>query len=163
MADKQTIPRRSDIDLLLFDFDGVMTDNHVYVFSDGAEAVRCTRSDGLGIDMLRAADLPMLIISTEKNDVVSARASKLQIEVYHGVADKASLVRDLIRDRNLDKTRVAFVGNDINDLGAMFEVGWRICPADSHPCVLKICEWVVPVTGGNGVVRHLAEALLLER
>ena len=156
------IPTRQDLDLLIFDFDGVMTDNRVLVFSDGNEAVVCNRGDGLGIDMLRDAGLAMVIVSTEKNPVVEARAQKLRMPVHYGVADKRPLVRDLIREQNLDPARVAYVGNDLNDLGAMEEVGWRFCPADAATQVCDICDWVIPVDGGAGVIRCLAERVLAE-
>jgi YrbI family 3-deoxy-D-manno-octulosonate 8-phosphate phosphatase len=162
MSGAETLPKRQDLDLLLFDFDGVMTDNRVLVFADGTEAVFCNRGDGLGLDMLRASDLQMAVVSTETNPVVEARAGKLKLPVYFGVADKGQLVRDLMRERGLDPSRVAFVGNDVNDLCAMKEVGWRLCPSDAHPLVKAVCHWVIPVAGGMGVVRHLAEALLVD-
>lgn len=158
----QRVPCRNDIDLLIFDFDGVMTDNRVLVFDDGKEAVVCNRGDGLGIDMLRAAGLPMVIVSTEKNSVVEARAKKLGVPVHYGVADKQPLVRDLIAEGGLDPARVAYVGNDLNDFGAMQEVGWRLCPQDSVPRIREFCDWIIPVDGGMGVIRLLAETLLTE-
>lgn len=158
----QRMPRRNDIDLLIFDFDGVMTDNRVLVFDDGKEAVVCNRGDGLGIDMLRAAGLAMVIVSTEKNPVVEARAKKLRMPVHYGVADKQPLVRDLIAAENQDPARVAYVGNDLNDLGAMEEVGWRLCPQDSVQRIRESCDWIIPVDGGMGVIRHLAEMLLAD-
>ncbi len=160
MSGTENLPKREDLELLLFDFDGVMTDNRVLVFADGTEAVFCNRGDGLGLDMLRASDLQMAIISTETNPVVEARADKLKLPVYFGVADKRQLVRDLMREKTLDPSRVAFVGNDVNDLGAMEEVGWRFCPNDAHPRVKSVCNWIIPVAGGMGVVRYLAEVML---
>lgn len=156
------VPRRKDLDLLIFDFDGVMTDNRVLVFDDGREAVVCNRGDGLGIDRLRAAGLAMVIVSTEKNPVVEARANKLRMPVHYGVTDKQPLVRELIAAEGLDPARVAYVGNDLNDLGAMEEVGWRLCPQDSVQRIRERCDWIIPVDGGMGVIRCLAEALLTE-
>lgn len=160
MSTNTDFPRREDIDLLIFDFDGVMTDNRVLVFPDGREAVFCNRGDGLGIDMLRDAGLPMLILSTEKNEVVAARAGKLRIDVRHGVSDKARVLNEIVSTERLDPSRIAFVGNDVNDLGVLNAVGWPICPKDAHPSVAAVSRWVVPVNGGYGVIRYLADELL---
>ena len=77
-----------NIKAIVFDFDGVFTDNRVIVSENGKESVICNRADGLGLEMLRILDIPMTIISTEKNLVVSSRAKKLKIPVVHGVKNK---------------------------------------------------------------------------
>ena len=153
-------PKRSDIDLLIFDFDGVMTDNRVLVFSDGTEAVFCNRGDGLGVGMLRASGLIMAIVSTERNEVVAARAAKLRLAVYQGVSDKLETVRRLLNEYGTPPRRTAFVGNDINDIPALEGVGWPLCPLDADGKVKAICRWVIPRAGGQGLVRHLADCLL---
>lgn len=153
-------PRLADIDLLVLDFDGVLTDNRVYVASDGAEMVACTRADGWGLDLLRATPLEIAIVSTETNPVVSARARKLRLPVVQGVGDKAEAVRMLAAERHVPLARVAFVGNDSNDLPALSICGWPICPSDAHASVRAIARWIAPCRGGEGVIRHLADVLL---
>ncbi|NQV54582.1 MAG: HAD hydrolase family protein [Rhodospirillales bacterium] len=153
-------PTLDDIDLLIMDFDGVLTDNRILVSEDGIEHVFCSRADGLGIDMLRAANLAMVIVSTETNKVVAARARKLDIPVHFGVRDKSETTIAVCREFNCSLERAAFIGNDINDLPGMELVGWPICPVDAHPKVKEICKFVVACDGGYGVVRHLADALL---
>lgn len=155
-----TFPTIEQLDLLVFDFDGVMTDNRVYVFEDGREAVCCNRSDGLGCDMLRDAGMDMLILSTETNPIVRARADKLKIPVLHGVGDKRSELQTLLDQRQIDPGRVMFVGNDLNDLAVMGIVGWPIAPADAHPQVLAIARHTTQAKGGDGVVREIAKHLL---
>ena len=154
------LPSLADIDLLVTDFDGVLTDNRVIVADDGHEAVVCNRADGIGRDLLRAAGLPLLILSTETNPVVTVRGAKLQIEVVQGCGDKGAALRGLLRDRGIDPARVMYVGNDVNDLGALGAVGWPVVPADAHPDVVGHARHVTAATGGAGVLRELASTLL---
>lgn len=147
-------------DLLVYDFDGVMTDNRVLVFQDGTEAVFVNRSDGWGVAKLRKVGFRQIILSTETNPLVSARATKLQIEAIQGSSDKA---RDLVaycQTNGIDLTKVLYVGNDVNDLGAMHLVGFPVAPADSHPEVLMIAKHVTRARGGEGVIKELSELLL---
>lgn len=154
------IIERSDIDLIVFDFDGVLTDNRVFVFSDGSEAVVCNRADGLAFDFLRKVGLPAHIVSTEKNPVVEARGRKLQIPVLSGVSDKESAVRSLCKIGGHQIERVMFVGNDINDLAAMECVGYAVAVADSHPRVLAAADHVLASRGGEGVAREIVELVI---
>lgn len=149
-----------DIDLLIFDFDGVMTDNRVIVFDDGKEAVVCNRSDGLGIDMLRKKGVRVVVVSTEMNKVVAARSKKLGMECYQGVADKSEVVRreSLKNGKSLERT--VYVGNDVNDLPAIEIVGYSIAVADSHPDILDKVDLVLNSSGGNGAVREVADLIL---
>ena len=150
------------VDLIVYDFDGVMTDNRVIVFEDGREAVVANRADGLGVSMIRKMGILQLILSTETNRVVRARAEKLSLEVIHGCKDKKSALLTYCQDRNIQPSRVIFVGNDLNDLEVMMWVGYPIAPLDAHPMVREIAFLVTGVPGGAGVVRELAESILLE-
>ena len=156
----EVFPRLADIDLLVTDFDGVLTDNRVLVSDDGHESVVCTRADGIGSDLLKAAGLPLLILSTETNRVVAVRGEKLGIEVVQGCADKGTAMLDLLSERGLDPARVMYVGNDVNDLGALRAVGWPVVPADAHPDVVGDARLVTAAAGGQGVLRELASTLL---
>jgi N-acylneuraminate cytidylyltransferase len=147
------------IDLVVFDFDGVMTDNRVLVFQDGTEAVFCNRADGLGIDRLREAGMKMLILSTEKNSVVAARARKLQIPVAHGESDKSSYLVSYLAKNKIDPSRVAYVGNDTNDLGCLSLVGLPVVVADAAPEVRHVAKWILSRKGGDGAVREFCDRL----
>ena len=149
-----------NIDLLILDFDGVLTDNRVYVMQDGREAVACHRGDGWGINLLQNSGLEIIILSTETNTVVSARAKKLGIECRQGCPDKAEAAQKIIESRHLDPERVMYVGNDTNDARAMALVGHPVAPADAHPEIVKIATIVTAANGGHGVVRELADLLL---
>jgi YrbI family 3-deoxy-D-manno-octulosonate 8-phosphate phosphatase len=153
-------PTAADIDLLVTDFDGVLTDNRVTVSDDGHESVVCNRADGIGSDLLRAAGLPLLILSTETNPVVGVRGAKLGIEVVQACADKGTALRELVDERGLDPARVMYVGNDVNDLGALQVAGWPVVPADAHPDVVGHARFVTAARGGEGVLRELASLLL---
>ena len=148
------------VDLVILDFDGVLTDNRVYVFQDGREAVGCHRGDGWGIGLLRAAQIELLILSTETNPVVSERAKKMNINCLQGCEDKSKAVAQLIADRGLDPNRIVYVGNDTNDIHAMELVGHRVAPADAHVSVRSIATLVTVARGGEGVVRELADFIL---
>ena len=126
--------------LLVFDFDGVMTDNRVLVFDDGREAVFCSRGDGMGLEMLRKAGVPLAVISKEINPVVAARCDKLGIPYLQGIENKLAELTRIVGERGLDLARVAYVGNDVNDLECMHEPGWRSLPPTHTPmpCALPM-------------------------
>ena len=147
-----------DIDAFVFDFDGVLTDNTVYLDENGKESVRCNRGDGLGFNILEKMGVKSYIISSEKNKVVSERASKLNVPLlYGGIANKSKILYDLSVRDGLDLSRVFYTGNDVNDFQAMKICGFSACPADSHPEIKKISKIVLNTSGGDGVVRELLE------
>ena len=152
-----------DVDAVITDFDGVHTDDGASVDQDGWESVRVSRSDGLGVEQLRRAGIPMLVVSKETNGVVLARAEKLQIEVRHGVEHKTETVRGWLEDHGVDPERAAYVGNDINDLGPMALVGWPIAVADAQPEVRQAARMVLTRAGGRGAVREVCDHVLRAR
>jgi D-sedoheptulose 7-phosphate isomerase len=149
-----------DLDLIVYDFDGVLTDNRVYLHEDGQEGVACNRADGLAIDLLRTAGVTQIIISTETNRVVETRAKKLKLEVIQACEDKAYTLEALCRARGYRLDRVLYIGNDVNDLEAMRLVGYPVSPMDAHPSVRDISRVITTASGGHGVVRELADILL---
>ena len=153
-------PKKITPKLIVFDFDGVLTDNRVLVFDDGREAVLCNRADGLAFDLFRKEGIPALILSTEKHPVVATRAKKLKVPCLHGVGDKKNVLQKYCRKNGIRLEHVLYVGNDLNDLRAMRMVGHRVCPADAHPEVRSICQTVLQCRGGEGVARELAEKVM---
>lgn len=143
--------------LLVFDFDGVLTNNKVILNQDGIESVVCDRSDGMGFEMLRHAGIPTLILSKEKNPVVTARAKKLKVPVMQAVDDKPTALRAYCAKHKFNLKDVLYVGNDLNDVGVMKIVGTSACPSDSHPMVKKISTIKLKKKGGDGAVRELVE------
>jgi N-acylneuraminate cytidylyltransferase len=154
-------PAAIDVDALIMDFDGVHTDDLVSIGGDGSERVTASRSDGAGIEMLRSGGYPMLIISRETNRVVTARGRKLGVDVRQGIEDKATVLLAWAKARDLDLARIAYVGNDLNDLGCLELVGWPIAVADAHPDVLTAARVILTKPGGRGAIREVAERILL--
>ena len=154
------VPNRADIDAVVLDFDGTQTDDSAQVSSDGSEQVRVHRGDGLGIAALRRAGIPVLILSSEVNPVVRARARKLSVPVIHGVDDKGSVLRDWCSTDHIDPARVLYAGNDVNDLGCFEVVGWPVAVASAHPAVRNAARLVTSVPGGHGAVREIASWIL---
>ena len=152
-----------DVDAVITDFDGVHTDDTATVDAAGIETVRVSRGDGLGVARLRAAGVPMLIVSTETNPVVSARAAKLNVEVVQGVSEKTAVVRDWLAARSIPHERVAYLGNDVNDLAPMGGVGWPVATADARPEVRAAARLVLTRPGGRGAVRELCDLVLASR
>ena len=152
-----------NIDCIIYDFDGVVTDNRVLVDQNGTESVFVNRSDGYGISKIKEMGIPQVIISTEANPVVERRAEKLKLEVIHGVADKGSIVREYCERHGYSLDRVIFMGNDLNDLSAMKIVRYRAAPADAEKEILEIADWVSEKNGGYGAIRDLYRELCKER
>lgn len=147
--------------LVVFDFDGVLTDNRVLVFEDGREAVFCNRSDGLAFDMLRHASIPTLILSTEKNPVVGARAQKLRVDVLQSVSNKKETLQNYCKKNKIPLHSVMFIGNDINDLEVMKTVGYPVAVSDAHPSVKNVACYISECIGGQGVARDVVENLIM--
>jgi YrbI family 3-deoxy-D-manno-octulosonate 8-phosphate phosphatase len=150
----------SEINAFIFDFDGVLTDNKVYLNQDGLEFVSCSRADGLAFDVLRKLKKSVYILSTEKNTVVSTRAEKLGVPVLQGIENKKEALRDLVSKQSYQLANILYVGNDLNDYQAMNICGFTVCPADSHEKIKKISTIVLKTNGGFGVVRELLEDVL---
>ena len=148
---------------IAFDFDGVFTDNRVYVMQNGEEAVVCDRSDGMGIAMLRKAGIPMVVISTERNPVVSVRCKKLQLDVRQGVDDKLPALGEWARGQGLTVDQIAFVGNDINDVECLRGAGLGVVVADAYPIAVEAAELQLTRDGGRGAVREFADQILAAR
>jgi 3-deoxy-D-manno-octulosonate 8-phosphate phosphatase (KDO 8-P phosphatase) len=151
------------VELIIYDFDGVMTDNKVMVFSDGTEAVLANRSDGLAVKHIREMGIPQIIVSTEQNGVVLARAKKLGIPAVNDVPDKKTCISKYCSENKYELKKTIFIGNDLNDLEAMKSVGLPMCPKDAYPEIRKISKHVFTKKGGEGVVRELADLLRKDR
>ena len=149
------------INLIVYDFDGVMTDNKVYVDQDGREIVQVNRADGLGVSEIKKLGIQQIIISTEKNTVVSSRATKLGIPCLQGIENKKTVLMDYCEKNNIDLKNVAYMGNDLNDKDAMVITGVTFCPADAHDSIKTISDHILKTKGGNGVIRELFDLITI--
>ncbi|MEU6732015.1 N-acylneuraminate cytidylyltransferase [Streptomyces physcomitrii] len=154
------LPARSDVDAVVLDFDGTQTDDRVLIDSDGKEFVSVHRGDGLGIAALRKAGLRMLILSTEQNPVVAARARKLRIPVLHGIDRKDLALKQWCEEQGIAPERVLYVGNDVNDLPCFSLVGWPVAVASAHDVVRGAARAVTTLPGGDGAIREIAAWIL---
>jgi len=156
---RPTRPLPERVGLVVFDFDGVMTDNRVWVDSDGKEAVAAHRGDGLGVARLRQAGMPMVVLSTESDPVVAARCRKLGLRLLQGVKDKAEALRSLLAEMQVEASSVVYLGNDVNDLPCFPMVGCAVVVADAHPDAIAEADMVLYWAGGQGAVRELCDLL----
>ncbi len=147
----------ASVKLIAFDFDGVFTDNTVYVSQDGVESVRCWRSDGLGLSRLRSIGVHAFIISTETNPVVTARANKLNTPCKQGIEDKAAAILEICLELAISPEQVMFVGNDINDIPGFKLVGLPVAVADAYPEVDPYVLLRTQKSGGLGAVREICD------
>ncbi len=148
------------IDLIVLDFDGVLTDNRVEVDQDGKESVIAHRGDGMGIALLKKVGYKIIILSTETNLVVSARAKKLGIPVHQGISDKGKALSNLLSKKGIDPKNVIYVGNDVNDLGCFEIAGCAVAVADAHSEALSKADLILNEFGGYGAVRELCDMIL---
>jgi len=151
--------KTENIKLIVYDFDGVMTDNKVYVDKNGNEMVQTNRADGLGVSEINKLGLEQIIISTETNPVVSYRAIKLGIKCLQGIDNKKGALKNHCIDNNINLENVVYIGNDINDKEVMEVVGITFCPNDAHESIKTISDHILMSKGGDGVVRELLDLI----
>jgi len=148
------------VKLVVFDFDGVMTDNRVWVDADGHEFIAAYRSDSVGLHALRDAGIDSVVLSTETDRAVEARCRKIGIDVMQGVKDKAERLTNFLAERGIDPAQVVYIGNDINDLPCFPLVGCAVAVADAMPDVLHAADLVLTQSGGFGAVREICERIV---
>jgi YrbI family 3-deoxy-D-manno-octulosonate 8-phosphate phosphatase len=160
LSRKRPMPEK--IDLIICDFDGVITDNRVWVDQDGHETVAAYRSDSVRVKELRAIGIEVMILSSEPNRVVEARARKMGVEAVHGVAlhEKGRIMHEILEQKNLKAENVIFIGNDINDLPCFEVAGWSVAVADAFPDVLRAADFVLSRRGGHGALREMCDLIL---
>ena len=145
------------IRFIAFDFDGVFTDDAVYVSQDGVEMVRCWRGDGLGLRKLEQVGIGSAIVSTEVNPVVGLRARKMRVRCLQGLDDKRTALDALTSELGIPLSAFAFVGNDVNDLVCFAAVGMAIAARNAHPDVLGHVRYRTETVGGSGAVREVCD------
>lgn len=154
------LPTADDIDAVVLDFDGTQTDDRVLIDSDGREFVSVHRGDGLGIAALRRSGLKLLVLSTEQNPVVAARARKLRLPVLHGIDRKDLALKQWCEEQGIAPERVLYAGNDVNDLPCFALVGWPVAVASAHDVVRGAARAVTTLPGGAGAIREIAGWIL---
>jgi len=150
------------VKLIICDFDGVVTDNLVITDQDGRESVVASRSDSMHIKKLREMGIELMILSSEANPVVMARAKKMGVEAIHnvGMQAKGLVMREVLEQKNVKAENVVYLGNDLNDLPCFEVAGWSVAVADAYPEVIRAADYVLTKTGGHGAIRELCELIL---
>ena len=145
--------------ILFTDFDGCLTDDRVWLNQDGEEFVAANRKDGLAVKRLKNLGIQVVVASTETNKVVSARGKKMGVDVLQGLEDKAVAIEQYLKQKNLSWNEVWYIGNDVNDLGAIERANLSICPADAVKKVRKLVDVVLKTNGGYGILSEIASLL----
>ena len=154
----------SGIKLLALDFDGVLTDNRVFINEKGEESVVCSRSDSYGIvHIVKPARIEVIVISLEKSLVVKKRCEKLGVECFLGTKDKFSVLKKVCSEKKISLKEVCFVGNDVPDIESIKNVGLGVCVADAEPEALEAAGFITKHTGGNGAIREICKLLIKHR
>ena len=147
--------------MLLMDFDGVLTDSYVSYDMSGQEQKRFCVRDGMGIEMLRDAGIKTGIISREKSPIIDYRAKKLKIDlVYQGIKCKLYIIREISDKYAVPLKNIAYIGDDINDIEALRNVGFSAVPNNSIDCLKKIADYICINDGGKGCIREICDLIL---
>jgi N-acylneuraminate cytidylyltransferase len=157
---RRTMPKT--VKMIICDFDCVVTDNLVLTDENGKETVSASRSDSMHIKTLREKGVEVMILSSEPNPVVMARAKKMGVEAIHGVGmqDKGRVMREVLEQKKVRAEDVIYIGNDLNDLPCFEVAGWSVAVADAYPEVQRAADFVLTKNGGRGAVRELCELVL---
>ena len=149
------------VKLLVLDFDGVLTDDRVWVDQNGKETIAASRSDGMGLEMLRKlTDIEVVVMSKETNPVVSARCKKLGVPVFQSVNQKEKALLDLINKKKINAEKVVYIGNDLNDIDCFPIAGYAAVPKDAFVTARRNADLVLDHHGGYGAVREICEMLI---
>jgi len=163
-VDKELQSKLQKVRLIAMDFDGIHTDGCVYTDQDGRETVRCSRIDGLGLEMIRKkTKIALCVVSKEVNPVVSSRCKKLQIASYQAIENsegKLEILKRIMAEQGISPEEVVYMGDDLNDIAVLRYVGVPITVPNGHPLVKNVCVYITTASGGNGAIRELCEAIL---
>ena len=153
--------RLKKLKLLILDVDGVLTDNGVYVGSDGNEYKRFNIQDGFGIYLAQKAGVKMALLSGRFSKSTEYRAQELKIEqVYNGYTDKLKTYQELKEKLGLQDEEIAFVGDDLPDVPVLKQVGFPMTVKNAQPEVKKLVDYVTRLPGGQGAVREIINLIL---
>ena len=143
----------------VFDFDGVFSDNRVWTNDRGEESVACFRGDTMGLRRLDEVGVEYLILTSETNDAVAARARKMRVDIIKGVEDKLPVLRSEVERRGVSLAETSYLGNDVNDAECLAVVGLPVVPADAWAEVVPLARIVLERDGGRGCVREFCDAV----
>lgn len=158
MARQQGLKKAEKITHLVLDVDGVFTDGTITYTKDGEHTKQFDMRDGMGLEILRQFGVTVMIMTSERSELVAKRMQKLQIEqVYLGVKDKYTLLTHLAKQQGFSLNNVAYVGDDVNDLANICSVGWSLAPSNAMKEVTNQADIILPKPSGGGAIRSACE------
>ncbi|WP_144391463.1 3-deoxy-manno-octulosonate-8-phosphatase KdsC [Pleionea sediminis] len=161
---EKLLQKAKNIQLLIMDVDGVLSDGKVYYTNSGEEIKNFNIKDGLGIKLLHKIGIKTAIITGRHSAIVEKRAQELGIHhVFQGTSDKRAAFQSILKNENLSSNQVAHVGDDLPDLPLMKQSGLGIAVKDANWFVKQNADWITDDKGGQGAVRNIAELLLISR
>ncbi len=154
----------NNIKVVLTDVDGVLTDGGMYYSDEGELLKKFNTRDGMAVELLRKNNIPVIFITKEKSKIVLSRAKKLQIkDVFIGIEKKELLLTKICKKYYSNKNNLAYVGDDLNDLNIMKQVGFSACPYNAVSTIRKNSDYVCKSKGGDGVLREIADLILFHK
>ncbi|OOM79973.1 acylneuraminate cytidylyltransferase [Clostridium sp. BL-8] len=150
-----------NIKILLTDSDGVLTDCGMYYSENGDELKKFNAKDGMAFKILREHGIKTGIITGEERELIKMRADKLKVDELHmGIGNKLEIVKEICDKYAVTLQEVAYIGDDINDLEVIKNVGFGCAVNDAMEVVKEASDYVTKVNGGEGAIREIAEILL---
>ena len=155
------INKAKNIELVIFDIDGVMTDGSLFFGDDGQEYKAFNSFDGHGLRMLQECGVKVAIITGRQSNVVKHRMNDLGVSLlYQGYRDKTPAFEMLLKEVNLGRDQITYVGDDVVDLPIMSQLDFAIAVQNAHPFVKQHAHWITERNGGRGAVRDVCEFIL---
>lgn len=157
-------PDFSNVRLVVFDVDGVLTDGRLFI-SEHGESFKCFHvRDGVGIKMLQQHGIPVAVISAKQSGSLAKRMSDLSVQFFRpGSHDKMEELNRIVSELNIGLKQVLYVGDDMIDLPVLRQVGLSLAPADAYPMVKAEVDWLTESKGGEGVAREVADLVLADQ
>ncbi|MDI9571056.1 MAG: HAD hydrolase family protein [Pseudomonadota bacterium] len=153
-----------DIKAVALDVDGVLTDGTFVWGTNGEEFKKFSFMDVMGISLASKTGIVFALISGEDNILVDRFAEKMKIDhVFKGIKDKAKALRSFAEINKLTMEQICFMGDDVNDLGALKLAGYSVAPSNAHESVKRTVDLVTTKAGGNGAVRELLDGILAKK
>ena len=153
--------KSSEIKVVLTDVDGVLTDGGMYYSTKGDIMKKFHVRDGMGVTLLRKNNIPTIIVTKEKNEIIKQWSNKMKIDkLLMGILNKETILEKICKNYDVQASEICYIGDDINDLGLLKLVGFSVTPSDGIIEAQKICDYICKNSGGNGVFREVANMIL---
>ncbi len=161
---KKTLVKARKIKVVLTDVDGVLTDGGMYYSTKGDIMKKFHARDGMGVTLLRKNNIPSIIVTKEKNEIIKQWSKKMKIDkLLMGIINKEAVLEKICKNYSVQASEICYIGDDINDLGLLKLVGLSATPSDGIIEVQKICDYICKNNGGNGVFREVVNMILLSQ